>query len=76
MQTALKVTEVLLRHPDMERRELTKRVYEFSTLCVINRIQSEILQLARRLALEDNVACIVPADSHALATCLLLTLAV
>ena len=44
--TEPKVAESLLKHFVMEIRELTTRVYEFSTLAVRYRIQAEILRLA------------------------------
>jgi len=59
------VTEALLKHLVTELRELTTRVYEFSTLCVNNRIQAELLRLARRAAHTGNVARIAPAPTHA-----------
>ena len=64
LRTEPEVTETLLKHLVMELRELTTRVYEFSTLCVNNRIQAEVLRLARRVVPEGNVARIVPAPTH------------
>jgi len=57
----------LLEHFVMETRELTTRVYEFSTLCVSNRVQAEILRMAREVTPQSggNVADINPAPSDA-----------
>ena len=48
-----------------EIRELTTRVFEFSTLAVRYRIQAEILRLAELSACTGKVAHIVPAPTHA-----------
>jgi len=70
LQTDLKVTEALLKHLVNELRELTSRVYEFSTLPVNDRIRAEVLRLARRVAPKGNVVRIVPAPTHAhIASC-------
>jgi CRP/FNR family transcriptional regulator, cyclic AMP receptor protein len=45
-------------------RELTDRVFAFSTLGVQNRVHAEILRLARRAGIEDNAARIDPAPKH------------
>ena len=45
-------------------RELTARVYEFSVLAVNNRIQAEILRLARRAACEGGRARIEVPPTH------------
>ena len=42
-------------------RSLTTRVYEFSALAVINRVQAEILRLAKLAPLEGKRACIATA---------------
>jgi CRP-like cAMP-binding protein len=63
--TEPKVAESLLRHFVMEIRELTTRVYEFSTLAVRYRIQGEVLRLAGLSAREGKIANIVPAPTHA-----------
>jgi CRP-like cAMP-binding protein len=44
-------------------RALDRRVYEFSTLAVNNRIRSELLRIAN-LHKDGNSACIVPAPTH------------
>ncbi len=46
-------------------RDLSGRVYQFSAHAVGNRIQSEILRLARLAAPDGNVATISPAPTHA-----------
>jgi hypothetical protein len=46
-------------------RTLTKRVYEFSTLAVNNRIQAELLRLAGLGTREGKGARISPAPTHA-----------
>jgi len=46
-------------------RSLTKRVYEFSTLAVNNRIQAELLRLASLAPREGKRARVVPAPTHA-----------
>src|SRR6185437_494027 len=43
---------------------LTTRVYEFSTLALINRIQAELLRLASLGSKQGKVARIVPAPTH------------
>ena len=63
--TEPKVAETLLRAFVMEIRELTTRVYEFSTLAVRYRIQAEVLRLAHLSPREGKTASIVPAPTHA-----------
>jgi CRP/FNR family cyclic AMP-dependent transcriptional regulator len=46
-------------------RGLTKRIYEFSTLAVNNRIQAELLRLASLAPREGKGARIQPAPTHA-----------
>jgi CRP-like cAMP-binding protein len=65
IETDPKVSKALLRHFVGEIRELTTRVYEFSTLAVRYRIQAELLRLARIAAPEGKSARIVPAPTHA-----------
>jgi CRP/FNR family cyclic AMP-dependent transcriptional regulator len=60
-----KVAASLLRQFVMEIRELTTRVYEFSTLAVRYRIQAEILRLASLSARQGKIVNIVPAPTHA-----------
>lgn len=45
-------------------RELTDRVFEFSTLGVQNRVHAELLRLARQSGITDNRARIEPAPRH------------
>jgi CRP/FNR family cyclic AMP-dependent transcriptional regulator len=59
------VAQALLEHFVREIRELTTRVYEFSTLAVSNRIQAEVLRLANLAPREGKTARIVPAPTHA-----------
>ena len=63
--TEPKVAENLLKHFVMEIRELTTRVYEFSTLAVRYRIQAEVLRLANLSVRQGKTANIVPAPTHA-----------
>jgi CRP-like cAMP-binding protein len=63
--TEPKVAESLLKHFVTEIRELTTRVYEFSTLAVRYRIQAEVLRLANLSVRLGNVANIVSAPTHA-----------
>jgi CRP/FNR family transcriptional regulator, cyclic AMP receptor protein len=59
------VAQTLLEHFVREIRELTTRVYEFSTLAARNRIQAEVLRLAKLSPREGKAARIVPAPTHA-----------
>jgi CRP-like cAMP-binding protein len=59
------VAEALLRYFAAKIRDLTTRVYEFSALAVSNRIQSELLRLARLAAATGRSAHIDPAPTHA-----------
>ena len=45
-------------------RALTTRVYEFSTLAVKNRIQAELLRLARLASGDGKRARVAPAPTH------------
>lgn len=45
-------------------RELTERVFEFSTLGVQNRLHAELLRLARQAGVQGNMARIDPAPKH------------
>jgi CRP-like cAMP-binding protein len=64
LETEPKVTKILLEHFVSEIRELTTRVFEFSTLAVRYRIQAEVLRLAQLSACQGKVAHI-PAPTHA-----------
>ena len=46
-------------------RELTERVFEFSTLGVQNRVHAEVLRLARQSGITKNRSRIEPAPKHA-----------
>ena len=46
-------------------RDLTDRVFEFSTLGVQNRVHAELLRLAKEAGVKDNTARIDPAPKHA-----------
>ena len=65
LETEPTLAKALLEHFVAEIRELTTRVYEFSTLAVRYRIQAELLRLARLAAPEGRIARIVPAPTHA-----------
>lgn len=65
LDTESKLAKALLTHFVKEIRELTTRVYEFSTLAVRYRIQAEILRLARLSAPGGKTARIAPAPTHA-----------
>jgi CRP/FNR family transcriptional regulator, cyclic AMP receptor protein len=58
------VAQALLPHLVMKIRALTTRVYEFSTLAVSNRIQAELLRLARLAETDGKSARIAPAPTH------------
>ena len=58
------VMQALLRQFVMKIRILTTRVYEFSALAVSNRIQAELLRLARLAPQEGKVARIAAAPTH------------
>lgn len=45
-------------------RELTERVFDFSTLGVQNRVHAELLRLARGAGIENNTARLDPAPRH------------
>jgi len=65
LETEPEVAKTLLKYLVMEIRELTTRVYEFSTLAVRYRIQAEVLRLASLSAREGKTANIAPAPTHA-----------
>lgn len=60
-----KLAKKLLEHFVSEIRELTTRVYEFSTLAVRYRIQSELLRLATLSEFHGRTVSISPAPTHA-----------
>lgn len=55
----------LLRHTARYVRDLTGRVYEFSTLAVNNRLHAELLRLARDREAGARTGVISPAPTHA-----------
>jgi CRP-like cAMP-binding protein len=59
------VCDRILRRLVASVRELTDRVFEFSTLGVQNRVHAELLRLARQAGVKNNVARIDPAPKHA-----------
>jgi len=59
------VAEAMLRHLVHRVRDLTDRLFELSTLGVQNRVDAELLRLARAAGVDGNVARIDPAPSHA-----------
>ena len=59
------VAKTLLEHFVREIRELTTRVFEFSTLAVRYRIQAEVLRLAQLSTCQGKTTRIVPAPTHA-----------
>ncbi len=59
-----RVNAALLRYLTGLIRDLSARVYEFSAHSVNNRIQNEILRLARRTNITNNTAVISPAPTH------------
>jgi CRP-like cAMP-binding protein len=65
LQSEPSVTQALLRHLVGKIRTLTTRVYEFSALAVNNRIQAEVLRLARLAPRQGKTALIEPTPTHA-----------
>jgi CRP-like cAMP-binding protein len=63
--TEPRVAQAMLPQLVTKIRALTKRVYEFSTLAVNNRIQAELLRLASLAPKDGRSARIVPAPTHA-----------
>jgi CRP/FNR family transcriptional regulator, cyclic AMP receptor protein len=59
------VAQAVLKGLVRNVRGLTKRVYEFSTLAVNNRIQAELLRLASLAPREGKGARLEPAPTHA-----------
>ena len=63
------VSQALNLHLTQQIRSLTQRIYEFSTLAVNNRIQAELLRLARESTNDGPVGStaphITPAPTHA-----------
>jgi CRP-like cAMP-binding protein len=59
------VTEQVLRNLAALVRSLTERVVDFSTLAVQNRIQAELVRMAREAGVQKNQAVIAPVPRHA-----------
>jgi len=59
------VAQALLQRLVVRIRALTTRIYEFSSLAVKNRIQAEILRLARLVPCDGNKVSIEVAPTHA-----------
>ena len=59
------VCDRMMRRLVKSIRELTERVFDFSTLGVQNRLHAELLRLARQAGVAGNVARIDPAPRHA-----------
>jgi CRP/FNR family cyclic AMP-dependent transcriptional regulator len=59
------VAERMLRRLASLVRQLSERVVDLSTLPVADRLQAELLRLAREAGVSDNRACLQPAPRHA-----------
>jgi CRP-like cAMP-binding protein len=59
------VAAVTLKRLAANVRDLSERVFEFSTLTVNNRIQAELLRLAHAHMQDEDNAVIAPAPTHA-----------
>ena len=64
LQAEPRVAQALLPQLVKKIRILTTRVYEFSTLAVKNRIQAELLRLARLAPRDGKRARIAPVPTH------------
>jgi len=64
LQSEPAVTLSVLRYLVSKIRTLTRRVYEFSALAVGNRVQAEVLRLARLAPKDGKGARIAPAPTH------------
>ena len=64
LHESTEVCDRVLRRLVHSVRELTERVYDFSTLGVQNRVHAELLRLAREAGVSDNTATIDPAPKH------------
>jgi len=64
LETEPIVAQAVIRGLVRNIRSLTKRVYEFSTLAVNNRIQAELLRLASIAPREGVTARLEPAPTH------------
>ncbi len=59
------IAAAILQRLTGQIRRLTERVFEFSTLAVRNRIQAELLRLAKKQTTLSNNAIISPIPTHA-----------
>ena len=64
IETQSKFSGAVLRQEIRNIRELTERVFEFSTLAVNNRLHAELLRLARAGETDGEVAEISPCPKH------------
>ncbi len=64
LQSEPAAAQALIRNLVLNVRTLTKRVYEFSTLAVNNRIQAELLRLASLSPRNGKSARLEPAPTH------------
>jgi CRP/FNR family transcriptional regulator, cyclic AMP receptor protein len=64
LQREPEVAQALLPQLVARIRALTMRVYEFTTLAANNRVQAELLRLARLAPREGKAARIMPAPTH------------
>jgi CRP-like cAMP-binding protein len=58
------IAEIILKRLTGQVRRLTERVYDYSTLAVCNRIQAELLRLAKNHITSPNTAIISPAPTQ------------
>lgn len=65
LQTHPAVNTAVLKSLTFKIRQMTDRVFEFSTLAVNNRIHAELLRLALAAGIEDNRSRISSAPTHA-----------
>lgn len=65
LQTEPKLGHALIEELVRNVRTLTKRIYEFSTLAVNNRIQAEVLRLASLAPRAGKSARLMPPPTHA-----------
>ena len=72
--TAVDFVATLLAHPELhmrlteslvaKARSMSRRIYEFSTLAVRNRIHAELLRLGKAGTVKDGAPTIEPAPTH------------
>ena len=64
IETNPRFTWALLRHLVWQSRDLTRRVFEFSTMLVRDRLIHELLRLAESTGVEEGRAELKPAPTH------------